>query len=120
MEELVTFLLFTFSFFHHCLCYLLQGRVLIDGIALHTDVCPETMKALHERMVELLPEYLSKYGDHRASGSYDTVALLGVDETPRKRLLSSSRRRGNFKSAPQGDRPPTIVGSPVPEDLSRY
>ena len=77
------------------------------------------MKALHERMEELLQEYLAKYGDH--SGGYDTVNYLKVDDTPRKRLLSSSRRRGNFKSPSHSglDRTPTISGSPSHQDRYR-
>ena len=66
-------------------------------MALHAEVCPDTMRKLHERMEELLKEYLSKYGDLRQDdAAYDPVTFLGVDSPEnqmRKRRLSSSRRK---------------------------
>lgn len=98
-----------------------QGKVLTDGVGLHKEVCPDSMKALHERMEGLLQEYLNKYGDHGGGIGYDPVIYLGVQETPRKRLLSSSRRREKFgKSASSGgERPPTIAGIPSSELKNR-
>lgn len=88
-----------------------QGRVCIDGVELHTEVCPDSMKALHKRMEELLSDYLSRYGDRSTeTNMYDTVTFLEVDQSPRKRRLSSSRRREKRDSA-NLERMPTISSS---------
>ena len=81
---------------HHCP----QGRVCIEGVELHSEVCPDSMKALHKRMEELLGDYLSRYGDQSSENNlYDAVTLLDVDQSPKKRRLSSSRRRVKRDSA---------------------
>ena len=83
----------------------------IEGVDLHNEVCPDSMKALHKRMEELLSDYLSRYGDQGSeSNLYDAVALLDVDQqSPKKRRLSSSRRRVKRDSA-SIERLPTVSG----------
>ena len=83
---------------------------------LHREVCPEKMKALHERMEELLQQYLSKYG----SNPYDPNPYLDVDlNEKRKRRLSSSRRREVIRNRPSSgsfERAQTVSGnSPIME-----
>ena len=51
-------------------------------------------------MEELLSDYLSRYGDRSSETNlYDSVSLLDVDQSPKKRRLSSSRRREKRDSA---------------------
>ena len=101
----------------------MQGKILTDGVALHNEVCPETMRKLHERMEELLKEYLSKYGDLRQDNSaYDMVSFFDLnspDHQSRKRKFSSSRRRDVIRGRPQSgtyERSQTVSGnSPILE-----
>jgi len=53
------------------------------------------MKALHQRMEELLEDYSARYGANQVSRDYDPVSFLPVDPgaIPKTRRLSSSRRR---------------------------
>ena len=80
----------------HDVCF--QGKVLEEGVQLHSQVCPETMRALHNRMEDLLEDYLSNYGNQNSIGSqdYDPSAASPVVQdpaSPEKRHLSSSRRK---------------------------
>ena len=66
------------------------------------------MRALHERMEELLLKYLSKYG-----GSSDSFLL----DSPSKRRLSSSRRRDVIRNRPASgnyERSLTVSGQTSP------
>lgn len=63
------------------------------------------MRKLHERMEELLQEYLAKYGDIRQDDlAYDPGTFLDLnspEHQARKRKFSSSRRREVMKNRPQ-------------------
>ena len=71
----------------HDVCF--QGKVLEEGVQLHSQVCPESMQALHNRMEDLLKDYLSNYCNQKSIGS-PSPASLAVRE---KKRLSSSRRK---------------------------
>ena len=88
------------------------------------------MRKLHERMEELLKEYLSKYGDQRSDDHlgtcYDPTGFLDLNSPEHKsraRKFSSSRRREALKESGRGGRPrsgsyeksQTLSGSPIME-----
>ena len=67
-------------------------------MALHAKVRPESMKALHQRMEDLLEDYRARYGGNSGSRDYDPISFLPMDPgggLPKVRRLSSSRRRNS-------------------------
>ena len=77
-----------------------QCKVLEEGIALHAQVCPDSMRALHVRMEELMKDYSARYGSHGfvGGGDYDPVTFLQQDRPTRKRMSSSRRREHSAAS----------------------
>lgn len=121
-QKIILYLFFPF--------FIPQGQILTDGVQLHSEICPETMRKLHERMEELLKEYLSKYGDQRSDEHlgtcYDPTGFLDLNSPEHKsraRKFSSSRRREALKESGRGGRPrsgsyeksQTLSGSPIIE-----
>lgn len=95
-------------------------QVCEDGVELHAQVRPDSMKGLHQRMEELLQDYSARYGSSRGDRDYDPVSFPGNPE-PGRRRMSSSRRREKLKAAdrsmsersPAGGRPPSFSSGSV-------
>ena len=67
-------------------------------MALHAQVRPDSIRALHQRMEDLLEDYRARYGGNSGSRDYDPISFLPLDPgggPPRTRRLSSSRRRNS-------------------------
>ena len=67
-------------------------------MALHAQVRPDSIKALHQRMEDLLEDYRARYGGNSGSRDYDPISFIPLDPgggPPRARRLSSSRRRNS-------------------------
>jgi len=99
-------------YIHMCVEYALpQCKVCEEGMALHAQVGPESMKELHHRMEELLADYRytvlivlryilvhcrARYGGGTEDSAYDPVTF----GEPRGRLLSSTGgRRDKFRKS---------------------
>ena len=85
----------------HDVCF--QGNILEEGVQLHSQVCPESMRALHNRMEDLLEDYLSNYGNQNAIGSQEPPKLSA------KKKLTTSGMPGTPPSIP-----PHRQGKPTP------
>lgn len=85
------------------------SKVLEEGVGLHAQVRPDSMKGLHQRMEDLLEDYSARYGKGGSRGDYELYdpVTFGGGEEPTKRRLSSSRRREQLKKS---DRAMTIAG----------
>ncbi|XP_064383161.1 dedicator of cytokinesis protein 1-like [Halichondria panicea] len=84
-----------------------------EGVALHAQVGPESMKELHRRMEELLEDYRARYGGGFSAQEdpYDPVTF-SEPEFKRDRLLSSAGpRRDKFRKS---DRSTTISSGRPP------
>lgn len=85
------------------LLFPLQCKVLAEGVELHARVRPESMKALHERMEELLQDYSTRYGNRTSIVSasdyekYDVAMYQPIEGQVVPRRMSSSRRRESQK-----------------------
>lgn len=83
------------------LCSLpIQSKVLTEGVALHAQVRPESMKALHERLEEQLKKYTVRY-DTTSNGDYEKYEVGYYQphhpETPPTRRQSNAARRESQK-----------------------
>lgn len=98
-------------------------QVCEDGVELHSQVRPDSMKGLHQRMVELLQDYSARYGSNKDSRDYDPVSFTGKTDPAHKRM-SSNRRKEKLKersmtvASGPGGRPPSFTGSVHLESLS--
>ena len=93
-----------------CVCVCPQSKVLTEGVALHTQVRPDSMKGLHERIVEQLQKYNARYGNRTtgSSGEYEKYEvgpyhpLEAQQQTPPSRRTSTNQRRESQKRIPSG------------------
>ena len=98
-------------YLHWALPLSLQCKILEEGVALHAQVRPDSMKALHQHLEEQLEDYSTRYGGGagvRGGKNYDLVTFHGTSleaPDPAKRRLSSSRRKLTQPGLPVGSGP---------------